>query len=160
MRLRALAAMVLATLLGPSATVAASGDTYFEEQWNLRQIGAPAAWAASTGSGVRIGIVDTGVDLAHEDLAGRVVAHTNCVGSSDHGFGCRGSGQDDNGHGTHVAGIAAAVMGNRRGIAGVAPDARLVVAKVFSEDGRGDETDVSAGIRWVVDHGARVVNLS
>lgn len=160
MRLRVLAAIAVAALLGPSAAVATSGDTYFEEQWNLRQIGAPAAWTVSTGSGVRIGIVDTGVDLAHEDLAGRVVAHTNCVGSSGHGFQCSGSGQDDNGHGTHVAGIAVAVMGNGRGIAGVAPDARLIVAKVFSAAGRGDETDVGAGIRWVVDHGAQVVNLS
>ena len=93
MRLRVLAALAVATFLGPSAAVSASNDTYFEEQWNLRQIGAPAAWTTSTGSGVRVGIVDTGVDLAHEDLAGRVVAHTNCVGSSDHGFQCRGSGQ-------------------------------------------------------------------
>jgi subtilisin family serine protease len=109
---------------------------------------------------VRIGIVDTGVDLDHEDLAGKVVAHTSCVGSAGDPGRCSGSGQDDQGHGTHVAGIAAARKDNNLGIAGVAPDAELVVAKVLGADGSGTTDDINAGIRWVVDHGARIVNLS
>ena len=68
--------------------------------------------------------------------------------------------QDDQGHGTHVAGIAAAYKDNGKGIAGVAPDAELVVAKVLSATGTGAGEDVTAGIKWVVDHGAKVVNLS
>src|SRR5262249_20160190 len=64
------------------------------------------------------------------------------------------------GHGTLVAGIAAAATGNGRGVAGVAPDARLVIAKAVDENGRGSVDDIAAGIRWSVDHGAKVVNLS
>jgi subtilisin family serine protease len=145
--------------LAPSAA-AASHDPSFPSQWALRTIGAEEAWTVSTGALVRIGIVDSGVDLAHEDLAGKVVAHANCLGSAGDPALCGGSGQDDNGHGTHVAGIAAAVTGNGKGIAGVAPASELVVAKVLDSAGRGSVADVSAGIRWVVDHGARVVNLS
>src|SRR4029078_3160392 len=63
-------------------------------------------------------------------------------------------------HSTHVSGIAAAYKDNGRGVAGVAPDARLVVAKVLKSDGSGAADDAKAGIHWVVDHGARVVNLS
>jgi serine protease len=147
-----LAALVLG--VGPAQ---ASNDPLFTDgkQWNLAQVAAPPAWARSTGAGVTIGIVDTGVFAQHEDLAGKVVASTNCIG------GCNGgSAQDDNGHGTHVSGIAAAFKDNGRGIAGVAPDARLVVAKVLDSDGNGSTGDVAAGIRWVVQHGARVVNLS
>ncbi len=73
---------------------------------------------------------------------------------------CSGSAQDDQGHGTHVAGIIAANKDNGLGIAGVAPDAQLVVAKALSAAGAGTEEDINAGIKWVVDHGAKVVNLS
>jgi subtilisin family serine protease len=137
----------------------ATQDPYFSSQWNLVQIGAPAAWQRSTGAGVRIGIVDSGVDPWHDDLAGKVVAATNCINTSGDPNACVGSGQDDSGHGTHMAGIAAAAKDNGRGIAGVAPDAQLVVARVLSNDG-GSIVDVEAGIRWVVSHGAHVVNLS
>jgi serine protease len=135
-------------------------DPGFSEQWAVPLIGAPEAWQQTTGEGVRIGIVDTGVDLNHEDLAGKVEAHTSCVGSGGDPAACQGSGQDDNGHGTHVAGIAAAATDNGTGIAGVAPDAQLVVAKALDASGSGTSEDVVAGIKWVVDHGAQVVNLS
>ena len=149
--------------LAAAAPATASGgpnDPLFAQQWGLAKVGAPAAWSVSTGRGVAIGIVDTGVSLNHEDLAGKVVASTNCVGSGGAAASCQGSGQDDNGHGTHVAGIAAAITGNGKGVAGMAPDARLVVAKVMNSSGSGNLSDVEAGIQWVVDHGARVVNLS
>ena len=154
------AAVAVGVALATASPARASDDPAFSQQWALAQIGAPAAWASTTGAGVTIGIVDTGVDLGHEDLGGRVVAHTNCIGTSGDPSRCAGSGQDDHGHGTHVAGIAAAVKDNRRGVAGVAPDARLVVAKVLAADGSGKTSDATAGIKWVVDHGAQVVNLS
>ena len=158
LRLAAVAAAVLILVASPAS---ASNDPKFAEQWGLAQIGAPAAWAKTTGAGVRIGVVDTGVDLGHEDLAGKVVAHADCIDSYGDPAACRaGEGQDDNGHGTHVAGIAAATKDNGEGIAGVAPDASLVVAKALDADGAGSVGDVTAGIKWVVDHGAQVVNLS
>ena len=151
-------ASVLLSLIALPAS--ASNDARFGEQWSLARIGAPTAWASTTGAGVRIGIVDTGIDLNHEDLAAKVVAHTSCIGSNGDPARCAGSGQDEQGHGTHVAGIAAAAKDNGVGIAGVAPDAELVVAKVLGAGGSGTIEDINAGIRWVVDHGARVVNLS
>lgn len=164
--------VVAATLLGWTALARAASyptenpadpatyDPYFTEQWALRAVKAPDAWALSTGAGVRIGVVDTGADLAHEDLAGKVVAATGCVGADDIEAACLGSAQDDQGHGTHVAGLAAAVTDNGRGVASVAPGAALVVVKALSADGSGALQDVNAGIKWAVDHGARVVNLS
>jgi subtilisin family serine protease len=137
----------------------ATNDQSFDKQWGLETIGAPAAWAKTTGQGVRIGIVDTGVDLDHEDLAGHIVASTSCLDTEANPRRCAGSAQDDLGHGTHVAGIAAAIKDNGVGVAGVAPDAELVVAKVF-KGATASPTDVIAGVKWVVDHGAQVVNLS
>jgi subtilisin family serine protease len=158
----AMAATALPVTLAASAAPArATGDDPdFPGQWGLAQARIPEAWDRTTGAGVRIGIVDTGVDIAHEDLAGKVVAHTSCLGAAADPARCGGSGEDDNGHGTYVAGIAAAVRGNGRGIAGVAPDAELVVAKVMTGSGVATVADVVAGMKWVVDHGARVVNLS
>jgi subtilisin family serine protease len=156
----ALAGALAAALVLLPVPARASDDPAFGSQWNLARIRAPEAWASSTGSGVPIGIVDTGVDLAHQDLAGNVAAHASCIGSRGDPSRCGGSGQDDHGHGTHVAGIAAAVKDNGKGVAGVAPDARLVVVKAVDARGAGTTEDINAGIRWAVDHGARVVNLS
>src|SRR5437879_6399028 len=142
------------------STAFASNDPLFAQQWGLAQIGAPSAWNISTGNGVKVGIVDTGVDLNHEDLAGQILMSTNCIGANADPSKCIGNGQDDNGHGTHVAGIIAAIKDNGKGGAGVAPSARLIVAKALDATGAGADADVQAGIMWVVDHGARVVNLS
>ncbi|MEW6477158.1 MAG: S8 family serine peptidase [Actinomycetota bacterium] len=151
------AGLALAAAFAPPAR--ASNDPSFEKQWGLNTIGGPAAWSKTTGAGIRIGIVDTGVDLDHEDLSGRVVASTSCIDTNGNPLRCEGSAQDDFGHGTHVAGIAAATKDNGLGVAGVAPEAELVVAKVF-KGATATPSDVIAGVKWVVDHGARVVNLS
>ncbi len=141
---------------GAGSGRAASNDRYFAEQWNLTQIGAADAWTVSTGKGVVIGIVDSGIDATHPDLAGKIDAQADCLGGT-----CReGTARDRDGHGTAVAGIAAAKTDNSAGIAGVAPDARLVVARVLGDDGSGVTEDINRAIQWVVDKGARIVNLS
>lgn len=157
------ASVAVTGVSGAPAGASAQAPTtaaYFSRQWGLAQVNAPAAWQYGTGGGVRIGIVDTGVDVSHPDLAGKVAAAATCTNTGGNPAGCAtagGAGQDDNGHGTHVAGIAAAA-GN--GVAGAAPGAALVVAKVLDAKGSGSTDDVAAGIEWVVAHGARVVNLS
>ena len=130
-------------------------DAYFtSEQWNMTQIGAPDAWDLTTGStDVVIAIVDTGVDLGHPDLASKIVAGYDFVNRDD-------DAQDDEGHGTHVAGIAAAVSNNAVGIAGVSWGSRIMPVKVLDSEGSGFTSDVAAGIVWAADHGARVINLS
>jgi thermitase len=159
-RISLLGLAAAALVLVPATGAQASKDPAFSNQWSLARIGAEKAWTRTTGAGVKIGIVDTGVDLTHEDLTGKVVESISCVGSGGDVAKCQGSAQDDQGHGTHVSGIAAAYKDNGKGIAGVAPDAQLVVAKVMNAQGTGQGSDVTAGIKWVVDHGAKVVNLS
>jgi subtilisin family serine protease len=153
----AIAAGLIAWSEAPWAMTSASAATFSGDQWGLSMIGAPTAWQYGTGSGVRIGIVDSGVDLNHEDLQGKVVAAADFLSNP----GCpppSAVGQDDNGHGTHVAGIAAA--SGAVGVDGVAPAASLVVAKVLDCQGSGEISDVENGIAWAVQHGARVINLS
>jgi subtilisin family serine protease len=158
-------AAALAGLLVSSAS-AATNDTHNGRQWSLGQINAEAAWATSTGVGQVIAIVDSGVDLGHPDLQGHLVAGATFTGCPTAANGC-GNGDWESGqspgapspHGTHVAGIAAAVTANGTGIAGVAREARVMPVKVLTEDG-GSFEEVAAGIRWAVDHGADVINLS
>jgi thermitase len=147
------------------AVVSDPNDPSLSKQWNLSKIQATAGWgvypgAYASGNGVRIAIVDTGVDSAHPDLAdGRVRTDLggNCVSST----GCTtGAALDDNGHGTHVAGIAAAATNNAVGVAGLAFDSSLVPVKVLDASGNGMYSSIANGIVWAVDHGARVVNLS
>ncbi len=148
-------------------------DPGFSLQWGLEAIEALAAWDVSTGDGMSIAIVDSGADLDHEDLRNRIIANASCLGTGGLAENCAeggGAAQDDAGHGTHVAGIAAAEADNGLGIAGVAPDADLIIVKVLMqptdctpEDScqpSGTADDVAAGIRWAVDQGADVVNLS
>jgi subtilisin family serine protease len=133
-------------------------DPLFARQWALDQLNAPEAWArAARGAGTTIAVVDTGVDLAHPDLSSKLVAGQDFVaGEAD----CPAGPQDENGHGTHVAGIAAALTNNGIGVAGVAPDAQIMPVRVLDAEGSGSSEDVAAGIRWAADHGAEVINLS
>jgi subtilisin family serine protease len=120
---------------------------------NLDQIGAPAAWkAGATGKGVKVAVLDTGVDATHPDLKGRIAEQKNFSESPDT--------VDHYGHGTHVAatiaGTGAAANGERRG---VAPDADLLIGKVLDDDGYGEESDIIAGMEWAAAN-APVVSMS
>ena len=160
--LAAFCALVAAVCVPVLAAGPAAGtdDPLWARQWAPVKIGAPSAWNATIGAGVKIGIVDSGVDLGHQDLQGKITANASCIGTNGNMAACVvGGGQDIAGHGTHVAGTAAASKDNGVGIAGVAPGAQLVVARVFQNDSA-DLADVEAGIRWVVAQGAQVVNLS
>lgn len=154
---------LLGVAAGSRAAVAVD-DPRLDDQWGLDKIGAPEAWSRGTANGSVIAVVDTGIDLQHEDLRDKIVAHVNCIGADDDPSQCQGSGQDDHGHGTHVAGIAAAATDNGLGVAGTAPKAEIMAVKVLEPDPTGDASgsmgDVRAGIRYAVDHGADVVNLS
>jgi subtilisin family serine protease len=110
---------------------------------------------------VTIAIVDSGVDLGHPDLRAKLLPGVDLVKKVNglSGPGCSGP-QDENGHGTHVAGIAAAITNNGIGVAGTAPAARILPVRVLDKTGAGDSATVNAGIRWAADHGAKVINLS
>ncbi len=150
---------VLLVVLVAGVAVAAQ-DPYRSQQWNLDRIGAPDAWSLATGRQQVVAIIDSGVDLEHPDLVDRFVRRADgrvlgrdVVEDDD-------VPQDPLGHGTMVAGVAAATTGNGEGVAGVAPEAQLLPVRVLDRDGRGTSSDVDEGIRWAVDHGATVVNLS
>jgi subtilisin family serine protease len=122
---------------------------------SVPQIGAPQAWAAGyTGKGVKVAILDTGIDQKHPDVAPLIAASRDFSGSA--------SGvQDKFGHGTHVASIVAGSGAASQGkYKGVAPDARLVVGKVLDDDGFGEESWITAGMEWAAGQGAKVANLS
>ena len=123
-------------------------------QWGPQKIFAPQAWDLSTGdSNVVIAVVDSGVDPNHPDLAGKLVTGYNFLNNST-------DTTDDYGHGTHVAGIAAAATDNGVGIAGVAFDSRIMPLRVYSKYADAWYSDISKAIIYAADHGARVINLS
>jgi serine protease len=165
----AVAALLVVGVIG-APVQAAPSDPHFSKQWGLVKIEAEQAWATSDGSGALIAIVDTGVDLNHPDLASKLVVYPdadfvepqgNCTGKKKTGRTCTQDGpQDENGHGTHVAGIAGALTNNGVGVAGTAPGARILPVRVLDEDGFGDTEDIADGIRFAADKGADVVNLS
>ncbi|RJP53339.1 MAG: peptidase S8 [Anaerolineaceae bacterium] len=129
-------------------------DSSWSLQYGLVNIHAPQGWDLSTGAAsITIAVVDTGVDLSHPDLVGKIVDGYDFVNNDDFA-------QDDNGHGTHVAGIAAATGNNGTGIAGVSWGARIMPIKVLNSAGSGSFADVAAGIIWAADNGAQIINLS
>ncbi|WP_419997417.1 S8 family peptidase [Streptomyces boninensis] len=121
---------------------------------SVPQIGAPAAWKAGyDGKGIKIGVLDTGVDATHPDLAGQVVAEKNFSDSPD--------AKDRYGHGTHVASIAAGTGKESGGkYKGVAPGAKLIAGKVLNDDGYGEDSGIIAAAEWAVGEGADVINFS
>ncbi|MBI3288461.1 MAG: S8 family peptidase [Elusimicrobia bacterium] len=134
-----------------------------EEPWGINRVHAPAAWAscaheqvkACEGAGVKVAVIDTGIDSSHPDLRGKVdggfSAITKTENPSDY--------QDDNGHGTHVSGTIAAKK-DSKGVVGVAPSARLYAVKVLDADGSGNLSDVIDGIVWAAKNKMDVANMS
>ena len=160
---RADARSIVARLLGRDDTIgvemshrvsiAAYNDTYRSQQWALNALKAETVHEKTRGSGVTVAVVDTGVKSSHSDLSNRVLSGTDYVVPGT-------SANDENGHGTHVAGIIAAVHNNNRGIAGFAPSAKILPVRVLDRNGSGTSANVAKGIIYAADRGAKVINLS
>jgi serine protease AprX len=120
---------------------------------SVPMVRAPKVWDAGfAGQGVTIAVVDTGIDIQHSDFEGRIADTADYTGQG---------ADDNNGHGTHVASIAAGSGAASDGkYRGVAPEATIIAAKVLRGDGSGSQSDVMAGIEWAVQKGAQVINLS
>jgi thermitase len=128
-------------------------DPYFGLQWGLTKVEAPGAWEVTTGSpSVSVAILDTGVDLDHPDLADKLINNINFSNSA--------TADDVYGHGTHVAGIAAAITSNGIGVAGLGRDATIMNVKVLGDTGSGTYSAIASGIIWAADNGAEVINMS
>jgi thermitase len=134
-------------------------DPFYTSQWSLKDfldhdIDAPEAWDLYTGGGnIIIAVIDTGVDLDHPDLQAKIVGGYDYVNND-------GSADDDHGHGTHVAGIAAASSNNGIGIAGVSWGARIMPLKILDAFGNGSTFDLAQAIEDAADSGAKVINMS
>jgi subtilisin family serine protease len=146
-----IAALLLSGTAGATSTFFPN-DPLAPRQWYLSQDRAFDFWATLPElEPVRVAVIDSGIDLGHPEFAGRIVAQKSFVG---------GSVADRQGHGTFVAGVIGAALDNGEGIAGIAFPAELVVAKVVTSDGTILPRVEAKAIRWAVDQGARVVNLS
>jgi subtilisin family serine protease len=169
-------AVALAATAAPQALAAA--DPLLSDQWALSEpqaIGAQEAWKQSHGDGVVVAILDSGVQLNHPDLAANLWKNPGEVpgnGKDDDGNGYvddvnganmftdNGNVNDDEGHGTHVAGIVAARAGNGIGGSGLAPAAHIMAVKVLDSNRSGNSSLLASGIRYAVDEGARILNVS
>jgi len=130
-------------------------DQARDEQWQLDELNAEAAWRLSTGRGVTVAVIDSGVDGTHPDLVGQVLPGYDLVTPGG------GPEADPVGHGTTVAGLIAGRNDDKQGVVGLAPDARILPVRVLDDENRYDDALIVArGVRWAVDNGARVINLS
>jgi subtilisin family serine protease len=171
------AAATTVALAGSAAPALAAPDPLLSDQWALSEpqaTGAQVAWTQSSGRGALIALLDSGVQLDHPDLAGNIWTNPNEVvnGKDDDGNGIvddvhganmftdDGNVSDDEGHGTHVAGIIAAKAGNSIGGSGLAPNATIMPVKVLDSHRSGNSTLLARGIRYAVDQGARILSVS
>ncbi len=140
-----------------TAEFVTTGDPYFLQQWGLEKIDIIPAWAITQGSeDVIIAVIDTGVEYFHVDLGnGKTLTENDkdFINNDD-------DARDDNGHGTHVAGIVAAHAANGFGIAGVCPLCRILPVKALDAGGSGSYSAVAQAIQYAADEGAAVINLS
>jgi subtilisin family serine protease len=154
-------------------------DPLLDRQWPLQEADVPggrtSAWRHADGRGITVAVVDTGLDLEHPDLAPNLWVNpderagngidddANGIMDDVHGADLAdgdGDPADDEGHGTHVAALIAARGGDGRGMAGVAPAARIMAVKVLDRRRHGTPAAVAAGVRYAVAEGARIINLS
>lgn len=120
--------------------------------WGVDRIDAELVWSQNTGQGVKVAVLDTGIDLVHPDLAPNIKGGYNALRPNK-------SPADDKGHGTHVAGIIAAVNDNI-GVVGVAPQAELYAVKVLGANGSGYLSDIIEGLEWCIANNMQVINMS
>ncbi|MCW3816840.1 type VII secretion-associated serine protease mycosin [Micromonospora sp. DR5-3] len=148
------AGLLAGLLLVAAAAQPASAVPRRAEQWYLDELRIDQVHKVSTGRGVIVGLVDSGVDATHPDIAGRVLPGGRSYGAS-------GDGRSDAaGHGTHMAGIIAATNASRDGVIGIAPDAKILPIKTKRAKEAYTEAASAQGIRMAVDGGAKVINLS
>ncbi|OJF13657.1 type VII secretion-associated serine protease mycosin [Couchioplanes caeruleus subsp. caeruleus] len=131
------------------------GDTVRAEQWHLKTLNVAGAWSHSAGEGVTVAVIDSGVEASHVDLQGQVLKGLDLVDPD-------GDGDTDLvGHGTTVSALIAGRGDDSSGVVGIAPKAKILPVRVLDRDNRYDDAMIVAkGVRWAVDNGARVVNLS
>jgi len=120
--------------------------------WGITRIGAPSAWPTTKGLAIKVAILDTGIDLDHPDLAANIKGNVNCINPAK-------SGDDDNGHGTAVAGVVAAIN-NSIGVVGVGPEIYLYAVKVLGRTGGGNLSDIIDGLEWCVNNDMAIINIS
>ncbi|MCQ6558304.1 S8 family peptidase [Paenibacillus mendelii] len=141
-------------LTNDTAPIVPNDVLYSEYQWNLPSIETEKGWSVSKGSDkVLVAVLDTGVQADHPDLAGKLNAGNNIVTPNT-------APEDDVGHGTHVAGIIAAVVNNGEGVAGLSWYNKIMPVKVLDSSGAGSTYSVAEGIIWATDNGAKVINMS
>jgi subtilisin family serine protease len=140
---------------GVAAAGALTNDPYVVEgfEWHVPRIQAPQAWSISSGNATTVAIVDTGVAANHPDLAGKVLPGYNFYANNT-------NSADDHGHGTAVAGAAAAQGDNGVGVAGVAWNASILPVKISDPTGYASYSNMAKGLTYAVDHGARIINIS
>ncbi|MET0422333.1 MAG: type VII secretion-associated serine protease mycosin [Actinoplanes sp.] len=131
------------------------GDSVRNDQWQLQTLNVTEAWEYADGTGVTVAVIDSGVDADHPDLRGQVLPGLDLVDS-------KGDGDTDLvGHGTTVSALIAGRSDDNLGVIGIAPKAKILPVRVLDAENRYDDAIVVAkGVRWAVDHGARVINLS
>jgi subtilisin family serine protease len=152
-----------------------TSDPFADDLWGLEKIQASSAWASSTGEEVIVAVLDTAIDYEHEDLTENMWDGSACVASTSepipggcmHGYDFVSndanpgtSGVSPNGHGTHVAGTIAAQMGNQIGVAGIAPNAKIMALRIMDESGNGSVSDETEAIYFAIANGASVINAS
>lgn len=138
----------------PGGAGAPQAEADREQPWGVQRVKAALAWPRARGRGVKVAVIDTGIDANHPDLRGQVAGGFNAVNAAN-----PADWADQEGHGTHVSGTIAARR-DGEGVVGVAPEASLYAVRVLDENGNGTYDDVIAGLQWAVENGMQVANMS